>query len=48
MNNKHQWDHKKLHRLERAHGQCHFENLLKFLMVIILGRSLGMPADKVA
>ena len=42
MLSKHQWDHQKLRRLEKAHGL----NLLKFLTVIILGGSLGILADK--
>ena len=25
MRNKHQWDHQKLRRLEKAHGQCHLK-----------------------
>ena len=54
MLHKHQWDHQKLRRLEKAHGQVtlkvHFFKYVEFPdgNHIILGGSLGILVDKVA
>ena len=54
MRNKHQWDHQKLRRLEKEHGQVTLKvPFVKFVEFpdgnyIILGGSLGILVDKVA